>query len=118
VRALAQASRPTIPGVACLICERVAPAEEGRNPHLVAEMEHSIFVVGDHQWHRGYAVVALKRHVREPYGLTDVQGEHFREVMRAAEAICKTFRPVKMNFSCYGNAEPHVHWPHTWGTRP
>jgi len=89
----------------------VAAADADRNPHLVAEMEHSIFVVGDHQWHRGYAVVALKKHVREPYDLTpDVQGEHFREVMRAAEAIAKTFRPVKMNFSCYGNAEPHVHW--------
>jgi diadenosine tetraphosphate (Ap4A) HIT family hydrolase len=89
----------------------VAAAEAGRNPHLVAEMEHSIFFVGDHQWHRGYAVVALKKHVREPYDLTpQVQGEHFREVMRAAEAVAKTFRPVKMNFSCYGNAEPHVHW--------
>jgi diadenosine tetraphosphate (Ap4A) HIT family hydrolase len=89
----------------------VASAKAGRNSHLVAEMEHSIFVVGDHQWHQGYAVVALKEHVREPYDLTpDVQREHFREVMRAAEAIHKTFQPVKMNFSCYGNAEPHVHW--------
>jgi diadenosine tetraphosphate (Ap4A) HIT family hydrolase len=74
-------------------------------------MEYSIFVVGDHQWHRGYSVVALKEHVREPYELTpDAQREHFREVVRAAEALDKTFQPVKMNFSCYGNAEPHVHW--------
>src|SRR3954451_14607416 len=95
----------------CLICERVVLAREGRNPHLVAEMEHSLFVVGDHPFHRGYAVVALKQHVREPYELSpDVQGEHFREVMRAAEALDRTFRPIKMNFSCYGNAEPHVHW--------
>src|SRR3954465_5571916 len=69
---------------ACLICERVALAREGRNPHLVAEMEHSLFVVGDPQFHRGYAGGALKQHVREPYELSpDVQGEHFREVMRA-----------------------------------
>lgn len=74
-------------------------------------MKHSIFVVGDHQWHRGYAVVVLKEHLREPYQLNpDVQREHFREVMRAAQALDKTFQPVKMNFSCYGNAEPHVHW--------
>jgi diadenosine tetraphosphate (Ap4A) HIT family hydrolase len=39
-----------------------------------------------------------------------VQREHFREVMRAAEAINDTFQPAKMNFSCYSNAEPHVHW--------
>ena len=30
--------------------------------------------------------------------------------MRAAEALNRTFAPRKMNFSCYGNAEPHVHW--------
>jgi diadenosine tetraphosphate (Ap4A) HIT family hydrolase len=94
-----------------LICDHVALARAGENPYLVAEMPHSIFVVGDHQWHRGYAVVALKEHVREPYYLSpDVQSEHFREVMRAAEALERTFQPVKMNFSCYGNAEPHVHW--------
>jgi diadenosine tetraphosphate (Ap4A) HIT family hydrolase len=95
----------------CLVCDRVALARDGGNPYLVAEMQQSIFVVGDHQWHRGYSVVALKEHVREPYNLSpDVQGEHFREVMRAAEALERTFQPLKMNFSCYGNADPHVHW--------
>jgi diadenosine tetraphosphate (Ap4A) HIT family hydrolase len=94
-----------------LICDRVQLARAGKNPHLVAEMEHSYFVVGDHQFHEGYALVLLKQHVREPFDLPpDVQREHFREVMRAAEAIDATFRPAKMNFSCYGNAEPHVHW--------
>lgn len=90
----------------CSICERVALAGVGRNPYLVTEMPHSIFVVGDHQWHRGYAVVALKEHVREPYHLPpDVQAEHLREVMRSAEALERTFQPVKMNLSCYGNAD-------------
>jgi diadenosine tetraphosphate (Ap4A) HIT family hydrolase len=96
---------------ACLICERVALAREGRSPHLIAEMDHSCFVVGDHQWHQGYALVLLKEHVREPFELpANVQRAHFREVMRAAEALNATFRPRKLNFSCYGNAEPHVHW--------
>jgi len=54
----------------------VALAKEGRNPHLIAEMDHSYFVVGDHQFHQGY----------------------------------DTFQPWELNFSCYGNAEPHVHW--------
>ncbi|HVW88506.1 MAG TPA: HIT family protein [Gaiellaceae bacterium] len=95
----------------CLICNRVALAADGRNPYLVAGLEHSIFVVGDHQWHRGYALVLLKEHVREPHHLSpELQGEHFRELMRAARAIDRTFRPAKLNFSCYGNAEPHVHW--------
>jgi diadenosine tetraphosphate (Ap4A) HIT family hydrolase len=96
---------------ACLICERVALAKQGRNPHLIAEMDHSYFVVGDHQFHQGYALVLLKEHVREPFELSPhVQREHFREVMRAAEALNDTFQPWKLNFSCYGNVEPHVHW--------
>lgn len=44
---------------ACLICERVRMAQEGRNPYLVAELDHTIVVVGDHQFHRGYTLVLL-----------------------------------------------------------
>jgi len=74
-------------------------------------MEHSFFVVGDHQWHKGYSVVLLKEHLREPFELSpDTQREHFREVMRAATALQATFHPVKLNYSLYGNVEPHVHW--------
>ena len=95
----------------CLICERVALARQGRNPYVIAEMEHSYFIVGDHQFHQGYALVLLKEHVREPFELSaDVQREHFAEVMRAAKALQVTFRPWKLNYSCYGNVEPHVHW--------
>jgi diadenosine tetraphosphate (Ap4A) HIT family hydrolase len=95
----------------CLICERVALASQARNPHLIAEMEHTYFVVGDHQFFKGYALVLLKRHVREPFELPpDVQHEPFGEVMRAAKAVHETFAPWKLNYSCYGNAEPHVHW--------
>ncbi len=95
----------------CLICERVALARQARNPHLIAEMEHTYFVVGDHQFFKGYALVLLKEHVREPFELPpDVQREHFGEVMRAAKAVHETFAPWKLNYSCYGNAEPHVHW--------
>jgi diadenosine tetraphosphate (Ap4A) HIT family hydrolase len=95
----------------CLICERVARAREGGDPYVIAEMEHSYFVVGDHQFHRGYALVLLKEHVREPFELSSrVQREHFAEVMRAATALQATFQPWKLNYSCYGNVEPHVHW--------
>jgi diadenosine tetraphosphate (Ap4A) HIT family hydrolase len=79
---------------ACLICERVALAKEASNPHLIAEMDHSYFVLGDHQFHRGYALVLLKEHVREPFELSPhAQREHFREVMRAAEALNDTSSP-------------------------
>jgi hypothetical protein len=37
----------------CLIYERVHAAREGRNPFVITEFEHSLFVVGDHQFHAG-----------------------------------------------------------------
>lgn len=96
---------------ACLICERVDLARQNRNPYLIAEMEHTYFVVGDHQFHRGYSLVLLKDHVREPYDLPlNAQIEHFAEVMRAAVALNETFQPSKLNYACYGNADAHVHW--------
>ena len=95
----------------CLICERIALWREGGNPYLIDEFEHSLFVVGDHQFHPGYSLVLLKEHVRELHELSlSVQAASFQEVMAATRALVRTFGPWKMNHACYGNAEPHVHW--------
>ena len=34
----------------------------------------------------------------------------FAELMAAGRAVADAFRPWKMNYSCYGNQVPHVHW--------
>jgi diadenosine tetraphosphate (Ap4A) HIT family hydrolase len=95
----------------CSICRRVALWREGRNAHFVQEFEQSILVVGDHQFHRGYCLLLLKEHVRE---LHELDGEAYlalsRELMAAGRAVVETFGPWKMNYSCYGNQDPHIHW--------
>ena|SRR5438045_2535393 len=95
----------------CLICQRVELSLRGQNPFLIHEYPHSLFVVGDHQFHKGYCVLLLKLHVRE---LTDLAPqaarELFDELMSATRAVQKTFQPWKLNHSCYGNAVPHIHW--------
>jgi diadenosine tetraphosphate (Ap4A) HIT family hydrolase len=49
--------------------------------------------------------------VRELHELTPiVQTALFAELMTATRAIADTFRPWKMNHSCYGNQVPHIHW--------
>jgi diadenosine tetraphosphate (Ap4A) HIT family hydrolase len=94
-----------------LICDRVGTWRAGENPYFVHEFEHSLLVVGDHQFHRGYCLVLLKEHVRELHELNpDVQGQLWQEVMQAGRAVVRAFQPWKMNYACYGNAEPHVHW--------
>ncbi len=97
--------------MSCLICERVALAASDNNPYLIHEFEYTIFVVGDHQYYRGYALLLLKEHVGELHQIeSDVQMEMFRELMVATDALVKTFEPDKMNHLCMGNKEPHVHW--------
>lgn len=95
----------------CSICQRVSLWRAGRSPHFVHEFEHSIFVVGDQQFHKGYSLLLLKEHVRELHELTPAaQAGLSRELMTAGRALVDAFGPWKMNYSCYGNVDPHVHW--------
>ena len=95
----------------CSICRRVSLWREGRNAHFVHEFEHSVLVVGDHQFHRGYCLLLLKEHVRELHELEpDAYAVLSRELLAAGRAVAETFRPWKMNYSCYGNVDPHIHW--------
>jgi diadenosine tetraphosphate (Ap4A) HIT family hydrolase len=95
----------------CEICQRLELWRQGQNATFIHEFEHSIFVLGDHQFHRGYSLILLKDHVRELHELeSEIQTALFREVMIATRSLVKTFQPWKMNHSCYGNAAPHIHW--------
>jgi diadenosine tetraphosphate (Ap4A) HIT family hydrolase len=95
----------------CSICRRVSLWREGRNAYFVHEFERSVLVVGDHQFHRGYCLLLLKEHVRE---LHELEAEAYlalsRELLAAARAVAETFKPRKMNYACYGNLDPHIHW--------
>ena len=95
----------------CLVCDRLKLWSEGKNPYFIAEFKNSIFVVGDHQFYRGYSLLLLKDHIRELHELSDTQyAELSRELMMASTAIVKTFNPWKMNHESLGNTEEHVHW--------
>ncbi len=99
------------PSTDCSICQRVSLWKGGRNPYFIQEFENSIFIVGDHQFHKGYSLLLLKEHVRELHELdSTVQVALFQELMAAGRALAVTFKPWKMNYSCYGNLDPHIHW--------
>ena len=79
--------------------------------NVVYEFEASTLVVGAHQLFRGYCVLVSKIHAREPFELEPhIQTKMFAELMRSAKAIQRAYQPWKMNYSCYGNQVPHVHW--------
>ena len=95
----------------CLMCQRVALVLQDDNPFLIHEFQHSVFVVGDNQFFRGYSLLLLKNHVRELHELEPrVQSALFAELMIAGRAVVNAFEPWKMNYSCYGNVVPHIHW--------
>ena len=96
----------------CLMCARVALLlQENGHPFLIHEFQHSVFVVGDHQFFRGYCMLLFKDHIRELHELEPiVHSTLFTELMIAGRAIVDTFQPWKMNYSCYGNVVPHIHW--------
>src|SRR3712207_142941 len=95
----------------CSICRRVSLWRGGRNPHFLHEFVNSILDVSDHQFHRRYCLLLLKEHVR---WLHDLESSGFRalteELLTAGRAGAETFRTWKMNYSCYGNVDPHIHW--------
>ncbi len=65
----------------CLMCRRVdGLLQADENPFLIHEFEHSVFVVGDHQFFRGYSLLLLKNHERELHELEpNVQAGLFAE---------------------------------------
>lgn len=95
----------------CLICERNKKSKEGKNPFLIKEYKHSFFVLGDHQFFKGYSQLVLKDHVED---LTDLgaqtQQEFLSEVTEAAKFLKRHFKATRINYSCLGNVVPHVHF--------
>lgn len=94
---------------------------------FIAEMPHSVaFLLAD-QTYRGRTVVWLKEHFDDPADLpTGLRNALMNEVMFVAEAIRRTLRPDRLNYTCFGNAVPHVHFhiiprfrtDPDWGTAP
>ena len=76
----------------------------------VAELEVSRLMMDEQAPMRGYAWLAVRRHVIELHDLTDDEGAAFmRDVRRASRAIATVTGAVKMNYEVHGNTVPHLH---------
>ena len=88
----------------CPVCRSV-----GADP-AVAELEVSRLMMDEQAPMRGYAWLAVRRHVIELHDLTDDEGTAFmRDVRRASRAIATVTGAVKMNYEVHGNTVPHLH---------
>ncbi len=95
----------------CGICAAIERIRAGANPDLVAELGHCYLVLGNAQFYRGYCIALAKTHATEMFALPRAEALALcDEVIAAAEAIHAVTHPLKLNYECLGNAEPHVHW--------
>ena len=89
----------------CPLC-----AEDPHPEWLLAETDVCRVSAGSEGVLPGYACVLSKRHVVEPFDLTeDEQAAFFLDAMAAARGLAKRFAAVKMNYEIHGNTVPHLH---------
>jgi diadenosine tetraphosphate (Ap4A) HIT family hydrolase len=93
----------------CPICQAGKPRD------VIAESESTWVTAAREAQLPGYACVVSKRHVVEPFELTEPDGVAFwAEAMRAARVLAELTEAVKMNYGIHGNVIPHLHlhlWP-------
>jgi diadenosine tetraphosphate (Ap4A) HIT family hydrolase len=93
----------------CPICKAGEPRD------VIAESAWTWVTAAREAQLPGYACVVSKRHVVEPFELTEPEGAAFwAEAMRAARILAELTGAVKMNYGIHGNVIPHLHlhlWP-------
>jgi diadenosine tetraphosphate (Ap4A) HIT family hydrolase len=95
----------------CGICALIERCRAGSLADFVAELPHSFVILGDAQFYRGYCVVLAKRHASEIHLMPPEDARAlFDETVAVGRAIALATRPLKLNYECLGNLEPHVHW--------
>jgi diadenosine tetraphosphate (Ap4A) HIT family hydrolase len=95
----------------CGICAGLENIRAGKAPNLIAELDNSYVVLGDAQFYRGYCILLAKQHAQELFELPREEARGLADELRSvAQAIWNVAKPLKLNYECLGNLEPHVHW--------
>ena len=96
---------------ACGICSIIERIRGGTFLDCVAELPRSWLTLGDAQFYRGYCVLLAKRHVTELHAMPRGEAhELLDEILAVGRTLAEVLKPLKLNYECLGNQEPHVHW--------
>ena len=97
----------------CLMCQDPLFAEQGlQHPQKIAELDVSTAILNrDWQYYKGSTILVFRDHVTELHHLTpNLQHRFMADACHMAEALVKSFQPLKMNHALLGNSVPHLHW--------
>jgi len=95
----------------CGICATIERVAARRFDDFIAELPRSWLILGDAQFYRGYCVLFAKRHASEMHLLPRSEAhELLDELLAVGKALSAAVHPLKLNYECLGNLEPHVHW--------
>lgn len=84
--------------------------KDGTNPYFIKGLTTGYVVLGDHQFYKGYTLFLCKKHVNELHELDKGFRRSFLDEMgMVAEAVYRSFNPVKLNYELLGNGVPHLH---------
>jgi diadenosine tetraphosphate (Ap4A) HIT family hydrolase len=99
-----------VAGKDCPMCAQGRPDENEHGLRIQAGRYSDAYLQRT-SWQPGYTIVIWRgRHVAEPTELDDAEASgYWLEVVRAASALQRHYRPVKMNYQTFGNAVPHLH---------
>jgi diadenosine tetraphosphate (Ap4A) HIT family hydrolase len=98
-------------GPACGICAIIERIRGGSFAEWIAELPRSWLILGDAQFYRGYCVLLAKRHVTELHSMARGEAhELLDEMLAVGRTLAEVVKPLKLNYECLGNQEPHVHW--------
>ena len=97
----------------CSMCQDPLYTEYGlKHPQKIADLDVSTAVLNRNwQFYKGSTIVVFRDHVTELHQLEpEIRRQFMEDACRMAEALDKTFEPLKMNHALLGNAARHLHW--------
>ena len=96
----------------CVMCDLPVFQRGGDDHRRIADLDVSTAILASkEQFYRGYTLLVLNQHATEMFQLDPTIRQKFMEdANRLAQALDKTFKPLKMNYCILGNVLPHLHW--------
>ncbi|WP_121614269.1 HIT family protein [Mesobacillus foraminis] len=90
--------------------DRIASANHGENPMVIAKMKRGFAVIGDTQFLPGYCVLLPLVKVNTLNDLGYMQrSEYLLDMSLIGDAIQEVCNPIKVNYSIYGNTDNFLH---------